>query len=462
MKMQGRIHFVGIGGHGMSSIAKVLLEMGFAVSGSDVSDSPRLRALGALGARVQVGHSASSVEGAGLVVVSAAVPRDNVEVSHARKLDIPTVTRADMLAKLMNDRFGIAVTGTHGKTTTSSMVATVLIAGGLDPTAILGEEVDTVPGGGRHGKSEFVVAEADEAFGSFLKLWPKIAVVTNIDNDHLDYYGSPDAITRAFLSFLTHLPENGLAVLAADDARVMSIEKEVRCRKTLYGITSGELVAERPAISGLGYSFDVVLCGTRLGRLELAVPGRHNISNALASVAVGMELGVPFEVMRRALSVFRGARRRSEILGEVGGVLVMDDYAHHPTEIKATLTALKETTGRRIIAVFQPQRFTRTKLLFDEFARAFLAADVVVITEIFHQGTGEDPIPDVSGEKLAQAVEAYQDRQVTFIADLGDIAPWLLSVVQPGDLVVTMGAGNINTVAQELVQRMRDDWQAQT
>lgn len=446
----------------MSSLAKVLLEMGLVVSGSDASDSPRLRALGALGARVRVGHSTSSVEGAELVVVSAAVPQDNVEVSHARKLGIPTVTRADMLAEFMNDRFGIAITGTHGKTTTSSMVATVLIAGGLDPTVILGEEADAVPGGGRHGKSEFVVAEADEAYGSFLKLWPKIAVVTNIDDDHLDYYGSPDAITGAFLSFLSHLPENGLAVLSADDARVMSIAKEVRCRKTLYGITSGELVATRPAISGRGYSFEVALRGTQLGRLELAVPGRHNISNALASVAVGVELGVPFEAMRHALSVFEGARRRSEVLGEVGGVLVMDDYAHHPTEIKTTLTALKESTGRRLIAVFQPQRYTRTKFLFDEFARAFFAADVVVITEIFNRGTGEDPIPGVSGEKLARAVEAYQDRQVTFIADIGDIAPWLLSILRPGDLVVTMGAGNINAVAQELVQRMRDDWEAQT
>ncbi|MGE5586842.1 MAG: UDP-N-acetylmuramate--L-alanine ligase [Clostridia bacterium] len=460
MELKGRIHFVGIGGHGMSSIARVLLEMGCKVSGSDATDSPRARALRSAGADVHIGHSAALVEGASRVVVSAAVPQDNAEVLAAKHLGIPIQSRAETLAELVNPGLGIAVSGTHGKTTTSSMVATILLEAGLDPTCILGEEVDAVPGGGRSGRSDIVVAEADEAYGSFLKLWPRIAVVTNIDDDHLDYYGTSDAIDRAFLEFLSHVPEDGLAVLSVDDARVMAVEKRVRCRKTLYGLSAGELSCEDPVPAGRGHRFGVVHRGQRLGHLELGVPGRHNIANALASVAVGLELGVPFEVMRRGLAGFRGARRRQEIVGKVGGVIVVDDYAHHPTEIRTTLGALKESHGGRLVAVFQPQRFTRTKFLFDEFARSFSSADVVVVTEIYHRGTGEEPIPGVSGERLAEAIRANEGPagpKVEFISTLPEIVPWLLSEVRPGDLVVTMGAGDVDSVAREFVKRMRND-----
>jgi len=445
----------------MSSIARVLLQMGCQVSGSDVADSPRVRALRAAGADVRIGHSADLVEGASRIVVSAAVPRDNVEVLAAERLGIPTQSRAEVLGALMNSKLGIAISGTHGKTTTSSMVATILVQAGLDPTCILGEEVDAVPGGGRFGRSDIVVAEADEAYGSFLKLWPRIAVVTNIDDDHLDHYGSSAAIDDAFLKFLSHVPEDGLAVLSADNARVMAVEKHVKCRKVLYGLSSGDLLCAGPVPAGQGHRFGVVYRGQHLGHLELRVPGRHNIANALASVAVGLELGVPFEVMRRGLAGFRGARRRQEVVGEVGGVTVVDDYAHHPTEIRTTLAALKESYGGRLVAVFQPQRFTRTKLLFDEFARSFSRADVVVITEIYHRGTGEEPIPGVSGERLAEAIRVHEGPagpRVEFISTLSEIVPWLLSEVRPGDLVVTMGAGDVDSVARELVKRMRDDW----
>ncbi|MDK2930122.1 MAG: UDP-N-acetylmuramate--alanine ligase [Bacillota bacterium] len=445
----------------MSSIARVLLEMGCQVSGSDVADSPRAQALRAAGADVHVGHSAALVEGASRIVVSAAVPRDNVEVLAAERLGIPTQSRAEVLGELMNPKLGIAISGTHGKTTTSSMVATILLEAGLDPTCILGEEVDAVPGGGRFGRSDIVVAEADEAYGSFLKLWPRIAVVTNIDDDHLDHYGSSTAIDDAFLEFLSHVPEDGLAVLSADNARVMAVEKHVKCRKVLYGLSSGDLSCADPVPAGRGHRFGVLHRGQHFGHLELRVPGRHNIANALASVAVGLELGVPFEVMRRGLAGFRGARRRQEVVGKVGGVTVVDDYAHHPTEIRATLVALKESYGGRLVAVFQPQRFTRTKLLFDDFARSFSSADVVVITEIYHRGTGEEPIPGVSGERLAEAIRAHEGPagpRVEFISTLPEIVPWLLSEVRPGDLVVTMGAGDVDSVARELVKRMRDDW----
>ncbi len=445
----------------MSSIARVLLEMGCTVSGSDVVDSSRGQVLRAAGAIVHTGHSADLVEGAARVVVSAAVPGDNVEVAAAHRLGIPVVSRAEMLGEIMNQKAGIAISGTHGKTTTSSMVATILVEGGYDPTCVLGDEVDAVPGGGRFGRGEFVVVEADEAYGSFLELWPKVAVVLNIDDDHLDHYRSPAAIDDAFLTFLSHIPGDGLAVLCADNARVMAVEKHVRCRKLLYGLSTGDLVPENPVPAGRGHRFGVLHRGKRLGHLELGVPGRHNIANALASVAVGVDLGVPFEVIQRGLARFRGARRRQEVVGEAGDVIVLDDYAHHPTEIRATLAALGEGYGRRLVVVFQPQRFTRTKLLFDEFARSFSSADVVVITEIYHRGTGEMPIPGVSGEKLAEAIRTHEGPGgpvVEFISGLPDIVPWLLSEVRPGDLVVTMGAGDIDSVARELVKRMRDDW----
>lgn len=455
---EGRIHFIGIGGHGMSSIAKVLLEMGYSVSGSDISPSLRLEYLHRLGASVYVGHDSSHVAGASVAVVSAAIPPDNVEIAAANQSGIPVVTRAEILGKLVGSKFGIAVTGTHGKTTTSSMIGVVMIEAGLDPTIILGEEAQHVPMGGRYGQGEIIVVEADEAYGSFLKIKPRIAVVTNIDDDHLDYYKNSDSINKAFATFLQGIDDHDLAILFADDPRVMQIGKDLRCRKLLFGFENGDLKAHNPVARSAGYEFQVIFNKTPLGSVELVVPGRHNICNALASIAVGLELGIPFQKIKASLGKFRGARRRLEFIGEVQNILVLDDYAHHPLEIEATISALKETHNRRLVVVFQPQRFTRTQLLFDRFVKAFSGADIVVITDIYHRGTGEQPLPGVTGEGLAEEIKKNSNPKTIFIKNINEIARKLTDLVKSDDIVVTMGAGNIDSVAREFVQRMRDEW----
>jgi UDP-N-acetylmuramate--alanine ligase len=455
---KGRIHFIGIGGHGMSSIAKVLLEMGCSVSGSDISPSLRLEYLHSLGASVYVGHDPSNVAGASIAVVSAAIPPDNVEITTAIQNGIPVVTRAEILGKLVASKFGIAVTGTHGKTTTSSMIGVMMIEAGLDPTIILGEEAEHVPMGGRYGQSEVIVVEADEAYGSFLKIKPRIAVVTNIDDDHLDYYKNSDSINKAFATFLQGIDDRDLAILFADDPRVMQMEKGLRCRKLLFGFENGDLLAHNLVVRSRGYEFQVILDKTPLGNVELVVPGRHNICNALASIAVGLELGIPFQKIKASLGKFRGARRRLELIGEVQNILVLDDYAHHPLEIEATISALKETHKRRLVVVFQPQRFTRTQLLFDRFVKAFAGADIVVITDIYHRGTGEEPLPGVTGEGLAEAIKKNSNPRTIFVKNTDEIARTLTGLVKSDDIVVTMGAGNIDSVAREFVQRMRDGW----
>ncbi|NLB74145.1 MAG: UDP-N-acetylmuramate--L-alanine ligase [Firmicutes bacterium] len=457
-KSKGRIHFIGIGGHGMSSMAKVLLEMGYSVSGSDISPSSRLQCLHSLGASVCVGHDPTNVAGASVAVVSAAIPRDNVEIAAAKQSGIPVVTRAEALGKLVGSKFGIAVTGTHGKTTTSSMIGLMTIEAGLDPTIILGEEAEHVPMGGRYGQGELIVVEADEAYGSFLEIKPRIAVVTNIDDDHLDYYKNSDSINEAFATFLKGVDDHDLAVLFADDRRVMQVAKGRRCRKLLFGFDNGDLKARNPVIRSQGYEFLAVLNETPLGSVELLVPGRHNICNALASIAVGLELGIPFHKIKSGLGKFRGARRRLEFIGEVQNILVLDDYAHHPLEIEATISALKETYKRRLVVVFQPQRFTRTKLLFDRFVKAFSSADIIVITDIYHRGTGEQPLPGVTGEGLAEEIKKNSNPGTIFVKNLDEIARTLTCLVKPDDVVVTMGAGNIDSVAREFVQRMRDEW----
>jgi|CZCA01.1.fsa_nt_gi UDP-N-acetylmuramate--alanine ligase len=457
-KLKGKIHFIGIGGHGMSSIAKVLLEMGCSVSGSDILPSPRLQYLRQLGAGVHVGHDASNVSGASIAVVSAAVPPDNIEVATANLRGIPVLTRAEILGELVEAKFGIAVTGTHGKTTTSSMIGLVMIEAGLDPTIILGEEAQEVPMGGRCGQGEVIVVEADEAYGSFLKIKPRIAVVTNIDDDHLDYYKTSESIDRAFATFLSGIDDRDLAVLFADDPRVMALERHLRCRRLLFGVENGDLLAHDPVVKNAGCKFQVTFKETPLGSVELVVPGKHNICNALASIAVGLELGIPFHTIKDSLGRFTGARRRLEFIGEVQDILVLDDYAHHPAEIEATISALKETRNRRLVVVFQPQRFTRTQLLFDRFVKAFSCADLVVITDIYHRGTGEQPIPGVTAEGLAEEIKKHSNPRTIFIRNIDEIARELIGLVERGDIVVTMGAGNIDSVARELVQRMRDEW----
>lgn len=442
----------------MSPMARILLGMGWQVSGSDIKPSAHLQALQALGAKVFTGHSAGNVGDASLVVVSAAVGDDNPEVVEARKRAIPVVSRAEMLGRLMRDYVSIGVTGTHGKTTTTAMIATVLEYAGLDPTALVGADLGTWNGGGRLGRGRYLVAEADEAYGSFLKMRPNIAVVTNIDADHLDYYGSFARIVSAFEEFLRAIPPSGLAVLCVDDPAVRDIAQRLAMREVTYGLSEG---VARPDLSAcdvqttfLGSRFTVTAHGKALVRVELNVPGTHNISNALAAVAVGRELSIEEEKIARALASYRGAKRRCEIIGEVGGVLVMDDYAHHPTEVETTLRALKDSGNRRLIVAFQPQRFTRTMHLGPRFAKAFRSADLVVVTEIYYEGTGEEPIPGVTGERLARMIGENEPGKVTFVPDKNAIPSYLLSAIRPGDLVVTMGAGDIWRAAHELVKML--------
>ncbi|NPV52923.1 MAG: UDP-N-acetylmuramate--L-alanine ligase [Firmicutes bacterium] len=455
-----RIHFVGIGGYGMSSLARVLMDMGHTVSGSDIKASGRTEDLVAAGAHVYIGHDPSHVLGADLVVVSAAVPGDNVEVRAAKARGVPVITRAQMLGRLMDEHYSVAVTGSHGKTTTTSMIAFMLQQGGLDPTVLVGGELSYLGGGGRLGRGRYLVAEADEAYGSFLELRPTIAVVTNIDNDHLDYYGSVQNLVNAFRRFLSNVNPEGTAVLCTDDERVRRISGEAasRIRVVTYGIhREAMLMARDISITGLGSRFQVIRNGEVLGRVELKVPGRHNIYNALACCSVGMEMKLDFDVISGALALFRGAKRRCQFIAEKKGILVLDDYAHHPTEIRTTLEALKEGSGgMRLVAVFQPQRFTRTQLLMDEFARAFSAADVIVISDIYYEGTGERPIPGVTGEALARAISEFEGREVIFIPQRRDIAPQLLKIAEPGDLVVTMGAGDIWLAARELADLLEE------
>lgn len=449
------VHFVGIGGSGMSPLAALLMHMGYRVSGSDIKDSPKLDKLRSLGAEVHVGHCAENVGGAATVVISAAVSRSNPEVAEATRRGIPVITRAELLGILMNERRGVAITGTHGKSTTTSMTALVFTEAGLDPMVAVGADVRDLGGSSRYGQGEFVIVEADEAYGSFLKLRPEVVVITNVDDDHRDYYGSFEGIVAGFRQFLGNVKPGGFVVAFWDDHNVRTVCEGFPGRIIRYG--SGpecDYTAEGPAVRDFGGSFDAVCRGRRLGHIQLRVPGMHNIYNALAVCAVANELGLPFAAVASALGRFSGADRRCQLIGEAGGILVLDDYAHHPAEIAATLKALKQGTGRRVVAVFQPQRYTRTMFLRDQFARAFSDADVVVMDEIYATGTGEEPIPGVSGESLAEAVRAFEGDKVHFVPGKENLLSFLLDAVRPGDVVITMGAGDIWKTAVDLAKAL--------
>lgn len=443
------IHLVGVGGAGMSAIARILLEMGCRVSGSDISKSPRTESLRILGARIFLGHRSSNVDGADLVVASSAIRQDNPELAEARRRRLPVVSRAHMLARLMEGRYGIAVSGTHGKTTTTSMVAVVLERAGLEPTIVIGGELGDIGSNAKLGNGHYVVAEADESDASFLELSPRLIVVTNVDADHLDHYRCFDDIVRSFALFLDKLPPDGTLVACADDPGVRDLLSRTYKPSLTYGLDSGARFTARNIVCrDLGSSFEVFDGETGLGALSLNVPGVHNIVNALASCVVATHLSVPFDIVGDALRGFRGAKRRFQILGRVGDVLVVDDYAHHPTEVRATLSAAKGL-NRRIVAIFQPHRYSRTHHLAGEFASAFGLADVLVLTEIF--GALEDPIPGVDARGLVQKIQAATSQEVHFIPDKRSIVDFLQRSVEPGDLVLTMGAGDIYTVAADFL-----------
>lgn len=447
-------HFVGIGGYGMSGLARVLAGMGYRVTGSDLKESERTRRLADLGLDIAIGHRTENLGHPDAVVFSTDVPPDNVELRAAAQQGIPVLHRSEVLAKLLNSRFGIAVTGTHGKTTTSAMIALLLEKGGLDPTVVLGGEVDDFEGNAKLGHSEFLVAEACESDGSFRRYTPRVSVVTNIEKEHLDHYsGDFNAVVEAFRCFIFRTKPEGAVIVCADDPLLPDLAAGFP-RGITYGLHGGaEIAARNLRHNGRGYDFELWRRGVPLGELRLKVPGRHNVSNALAAMAVGLEVGLEVPLMEQVLAGFAGAKRRYQVLASSrSGPTVVDDYAHHPTEIKATLRAARERAQQRVIAVFQPQRYVRTHLLMQEFSQAFGDADEIILAEIYSP-PGENPIPGVSSQVLADLIRR-QGGTVSFFPEKAEIVDYLLENAAAGDTVVTMGAGDIWTVAHDLAGKL--------
>ncbi len=449
-----KIHFIGIGGIGMSGIAEVLLNLGYQVSGSDLRESEITRRLAGLGGEIAYGHRAENLRQVDVVVTSTAVKADNPEVQEAHRLLVPVIPRAEMLAELMRMKYGIAVAGTHGKTTTTSMIATVLSHGGLDPTAVIGGRLDLLGSNAKLGQGKFLVAEADESDGSFLKLSPTIAIVTNIDLDHLDYYHDLEEIKATFVDFINKVPFYGAAVLCLDDPNIQSIIPQVRKRFISYGLATQADYQATGIVHREGETSFTVLCrGERLGSISFRMPGRHNVLNALATVAVAMELDLPFAEIAAGFADFGGVGRRFQIRYDAGGIMVVDDYGHHPAEIKATLAAARSGWDRRVVAVFQPHRFTRTRALFDEFVTAFYQADTLLVMDIY--AAGEEPMPGVDARALTEGIVGHGHRDAHYLAGQAAVIDHLLAQVRPGDIVITLGAGNVWQVGAELAEMLK-------
>jgi UDP-N-acetylmuramate--alanine ligase len=447
------IHFVGIGGIGMSGIAEVLLNLGYKVSGSDMRESDTTERLRKLGGEISIGHHAENVTTPHVVVISSAVKNDNVEVIAAREKQVPVIPRAEMLAELMRLKYGVAIAGAHGKTTTTSMVATVLAAGGIDPTVVIGGKLNSLGTNAKLGQGEFLVAEADESDGSFLKLSPTVAVVTTIDAEHLDYYRDIDEIKAAFLTFINKVPFYGVSILCLDQPHIQALIPKVEKRYQTYGMsTQADYQARDLSFRPLGSTFKVTYHNTDLGPFELSVPGVHNINNSLAAIAVARELDIDLEVIRKALREFSGVQRRFQIKGEVDGIIVVDDYGHHPTEVKATLAAAARGLERRVVVVFQPHRYTRTQHLLEDFFTAFNQADKLVVMDIY--AAGEKPIPGISGQALYEGIKKYGHKDVSFIPEREKIVDHLVGALRKGDLVITLGAGDVWKIGEEVVKRL--------
>lgn len=450
-----KIHFIGIGGAGMSGIARVLVGLGYCVTGSDIKESLVTEKLTAIGIECRIGHRAENVADAQLVVVSTAIPPQNPELMQAKELGLPIVHRGEMLAKLMARQKGIAVAGSHGKTTTTSMMSLVLEKGGYDPTIVIGGELNDIGSNAKLGYGDYLVAEADESDGSFLLLDPQFVILTNVEDDHLDHYGSLDNILKAFRSFINKIDNDGLAVLCYDDQNVRNLLKEVTAPVVTYGTDVGaDYTIKNLSLNGKANAADVYKGDQFIGRLELQVPGIHNLLDALAVVALSLHIGIDFPIVAGILAQFRGAHRRYQLLGEVNGIKVIDDYAHHPTEIKATLQGARQTKPGRIIGVFQPHRYTRTKQLHEQFGLALSGADLVIINDIY--SAGEPPIEGITAQLIVDAAKKNNVAQVVYIEDLKNISPYLANIAQPGDLVLTMGAGNIWTAGVALVKELKE------
>lgn len=452
------VHFVGAGGIGMCGLAELLATQGYAVSGSDLREGPTVDRLRSLGIDISVGHAAENVGDADVVVYSSAVSGSNPELLEAERRNVPVIPRAEMLAEVMRLKDGIAVAGSHGKTTTTSLIAHVLDVAGLDPTAVIGGRVlapGTAPTTARLGAGDLLVAEADESDGSFLRLAPVIAVVTNIDPEHLDHYGSYDALRDAFTSFANCVPFWGAVVLCLDHPGVQTILPRMTRRTITYGTASqADLVAMNVTPEGSGMRFEARWRGETLGAVRTRLPGHHNVSNTLATIAVALELEVPFETTAAALETFVGIERRFEVKGEIAGIRVVDDYGHHPAEVRATLSAARQIHGGRIVVAFQPHRYTRTRDCWEDFTRSFNDADELILTEIY--AAGEDKIPGVDAGDLAQAIRAHGHRSVHYVADLDEVLARLDATARLGDLVLTLGAGSISSLSDRLLVRLRE------
>jgi UDP-N-acetylmuramate--alanine ligase len=451
------VHFIGIGGIGMSGIAEVLLNLGYPVSGSDLKAGPATERLARLGARIYEGHAAEHVRGAKVVVYSSAVPASNPELQEARRLGLPVIPRGEMLAELMRLKFGIAVAGSHGKTTTTSMIATILCEAGLDPTVVVGGRAALMGGSNaRVGKSEFLVVESDESDRSFLKLSPILAVVTNIDREHVDCYPSLEDTRAAFLEFVNRVPFYGAAVLCLDDENVVRILPQVNRRVITYGASpQADLCAAQIACGPGGSTFELRRNGEALGSFSLPAPGPHNVLNATAAAAVALELGIAAERIRASLAGFTGVERRFQLRGTEAGITVVDDYGHHPTEIRATLEAARLGGWERIHVLFQPHRYTRTQQLLDEFARSFHQADAVYVLDVY--AASEAPIEGVTGEAVAERIRAFGHRQALYAGTLERAAELALANARRGDLILTLGAGNVWQAGEMILRRLRGE-----
>ncbi len=444
------LHFVGIGGSGMSSMAEILLELGFSVSGSDAKESSVLARLRELGAKTFVGHRAEQVEGADVVVHSTAINLDNVELVEARTRKIAVIPRAEMMAELMRLKYGIAVAGSHGKTTTTSLITSVLRHGGLDPSAIIGGRVRELGSGAVHGKGDVLVAEADESDGSFLRLSPTIALMTNIDPEHLDHYGDFEGLKRAFIDFANRVPFYGLVVACIDHPVVKTLLPQIDRRIVTYGVsTEADYQIVNVVVTGLQTQFEVVRKGSSLGNFTVAMPGEHNAFNATAAIAVADELDVNFAMVREALSAFSGVDRRFTVVGQVQGATVVDDYGHHPEEIKATLNTARSVFAGKVRVIFQPHRYTRTESLFVELAQALTLADRVIIVDIYP--AGESSIEGITSVKLAEAVSKFGHADAHYASSFDDAAALALQGLSSGDAIITLGAGSITKLAPKLI-----------
>ena len=448
------VHFVGIGGIGMSGLAEILRTLEFDVSGSDLKGNDITRRLEMLGVRVDVGHTKENVKGADVVVYSSAISRENAEILEARAQGIPVIARAEMLAELMRVKYGVAIAGSHGKTTTTSLVATVLRAAGLDPTVVVGGKMAALGSNARLGAGDLLVAEADESDGSFLRLTPTIAVITNIDPEHLDHYGTHEILKEAFVEFAMRVPFYGLAVLCLDHPHVQAILPKIHRRHVTYGLSpQADYSARRIEHKGLETHFHAHKRGEALGEFVVRMPGAHNVQNCVAAIAIADELEVPLDVTKQALATFGGVARRFTIVGELHGVTLVDDYGHHPAEIEATLRAAQKAYGRRVVVAFQPHRYTRTEALFEEFTRAFNDAEQLLVAPIYP--AGEAPISGISSESLVQSIREHGHHAVRAVSDRSLVADALYDLLEPGDVVISLGAGDINKSIKELYERLQ-------